>query len=297
LKEDIQFSFVVPTYNRAHLITRTIETLLNQTYTNFEILVIDDGSTDNTENVVSFINDSRVKYHKIKNAERGAARNYGAKTAKGTWLNFFDSDDLAYTNHLEEAKKIIEKLHNLKLFCLGQEMKDLDGNLIFRTSQNTKSGSERILESNFINPNSLFVHKEVLNEIKFSEIYELSGSEDWVFHIQASVRFSLNDFSDIVTNCMIQHDMRSMVIATGESTLKRAILMKEVLSQDKLFMTKYKKNLDVIYGEMLSLSALHFALEKKLRLAYVYLLKSLRFNILSIFKRRTLAIIKHSLKL
>ena len=80
---NILFSIVVPTYNREKFIVKTIQSLLNQTYNNFELLIIDDGSTDNTEKVVREIEDQRIQYHQKENGERGAARNYGAKLAKG----------------------------------------------------------------------------------------------------------------------------------------------------------------------------------------------------------------------
>src|SRR5687767_9278561 len=94
------FSIVIPTYNRAHLIKKTIESVLAQDFADFELLVVDDGSKDDTESVVSSFTDKRVHYFKKQNGERGAARNFGAARAKGSYLNFFDSDDLLYRNHL-----------------------------------------------------------------------------------------------------------------------------------------------------------------------------------------------------
>ena len=76
------FSIVIPTYNRAHLIGKTIESMLRQEFQDFEILVVDDGSKDNTGDVVKTFTDSRIQYFKKENAERGAARNYGATQAE-----------------------------------------------------------------------------------------------------------------------------------------------------------------------------------------------------------------------
>jgi glycosyltransferase involved in cell wall biosynthesis len=78
------FSIVIPTYNRAHLITKTIESVLAQEDGDFEILVVDDGSSDNTGEVVSRIFDPRLTYFRKENAERGAARNFGFR--KSTFL-------------------------------------------------------------------------------------------------------------------------------------------------------------------------------------------------------------------
>jgi glycosyltransferase involved in cell wall biosynthesis len=95
------FSVIIPSYNRAHLISKTIDCVLRQTYREFELIIIDDASTDNTEAVVRGFNDSRVIYCKNeKNIERSASRNKGIKLAKGTFVCFCDSDDHWRENHL-----------------------------------------------------------------------------------------------------------------------------------------------------------------------------------------------------
>ena len=84
---------VIPTYNRADYIAETIESVLSQTYRNIEVIVIDDGSTDGTAQVVApFI--PRVSYVQQENAERGASRNHGLRLARGKYVAFLDSDDV-----------------------------------------------------------------------------------------------------------------------------------------------------------------------------------------------------------
>src|SRR5436190_2046181 len=92
MKTDPFISVIIPCYNRAGMIAKTIISLQNQEYQNYELIVVDDGSTDNTEQVVKKLADKRTIYYKKLNEERAAARNYGAKLAKGNYLNFFDSD-------------------------------------------------------------------------------------------------------------------------------------------------------------------------------------------------------------
>src|SRR6476660_9734655 len=123
-QKNIFFSVVVPTYNRADLITKTLQSLLNQQYTNYEIIVVDDGSTDNTEEVVKSLDNQRIIYVKKNNAERAAARNYGAAMAKGEYINFFDSDDLAYPNHMSEAIRIIKQHQKPEWFHLSYAVAD-----------------------------------------------------------------------------------------------------------------------------------------------------------------------------
>src|SRR5690242_17185435 len=115
------FSIVIPTYNRAHLIGKTIQSALQQDFKDFEILVVDDGSKDNTGDVVKSFTDPRVQYFKKENAERGAARNYGVARAKGKYINFFDSDDLMYPNHLSVANELIGSIGSPEFFHLGYD--------------------------------------------------------------------------------------------------------------------------------------------------------------------------------
>lgn len=87
-------SVIIPTYNRGNLVLRAINSVLNQTYNNLELIIIDDASTDNTGEVINKIQDKRIKYFKnVVNLGGGAARNIGIKLSKGTLIAFLDSDD------------------------------------------------------------------------------------------------------------------------------------------------------------------------------------------------------------
>lgn len=99
-------SIIIPTYNRAHLIGETLDSVLAQTYQNWECIVVDDGSTDNTEELLnSYIaKDSRFQYyHRPQDRLAGgnAARNYGFEVSKGEYVNWFDSDDIMCNNKLQ----------------------------------------------------------------------------------------------------------------------------------------------------------------------------------------------------
>lgn len=106
----MRFSIVIPTYNRAHFLSTAIKSVLNQRYTDWELIVVDDGSTDNTKEVVMRYNDKRIKYIYQENAERSVARNNGIKQAKGEYICFLDSDDYYLPEKLSNFKKAIEKL-------------------------------------------------------------------------------------------------------------------------------------------------------------------------------------------
>lgn len=102
-------SVVTPTHNRAHLLERCIESLLKQTYDNFELLLIDDGSTDETYDFISRYKDERIVYCYIPKSGVSAARNVGLRLAKGEYVVFFDSDNLLDSGFLEEMHGAISK--------------------------------------------------------------------------------------------------------------------------------------------------------------------------------------------
>ena len=94
------FSVIIPTYNRAGLIGKAIDSVLAQTFADWELLIIDDGSTDNTRQIVEAYTDRRVKYIYQENAERSAARNNGVAQAAGKYICFLDSDDYCLPDRL-----------------------------------------------------------------------------------------------------------------------------------------------------------------------------------------------------
>lgn len=95
-------SVIMPSYNTAEFIGQTISSVLNQTYQNFEIIIVDDCSTDNTDDIVKSFNDERIRYYKnAVNSGAAVSRNTALKNAKGKWIAFLDSDDLWEPNKLE----------------------------------------------------------------------------------------------------------------------------------------------------------------------------------------------------
>ncbi len=96
-------SVIIPTYNRAHFIGEAIQSVLSQTYQDFELIVVDDGSTDDTDEVVEGFNDGRLRYIKLEenSGKTATPRNTGLKAARGEYIAFLDSDDVCLPNRLE----------------------------------------------------------------------------------------------------------------------------------------------------------------------------------------------------
>ncbi len=290
------FSIIIPTYNRSHLIGKTLESLVRQEFKDFEIIVVDDGGTDNTKEVVEGFKDNRIKYYWKENAERGAARNFGASKASGKYLNFFDSDDLAYPQHLLISKKIIEENNSPAVFHLGYEMRSPSGDLIKKNNSVGNSAFKELLIRSYLSMNSVFLKYDVWNEIRFNEDRKLVISEDWLFYLKLAVRYGWASFDENITSCIVQHSKRSMNTTSGDACVASAKIFKNSLEEDKLFSEKLSTSQkNIIFAEPISVAALRFAVEKKKIKSIKTFAKAASLNYKTLFTKRTLAIIKHLL--
>lgn len=113
------FSIVTPLYNKEKYIYQTVISVLKQTLTNYEYIIIDDGSTDNSSSIIKSFNDNRIKYYAIENSGVSNARNYGIYKSKGKFICFLDADDIWDENYLLELKHILEKERDADFICSG----------------------------------------------------------------------------------------------------------------------------------------------------------------------------------
>ncbi len=113
-------SVVIPLYNKAPFVAKTIKSVLDQTFPNFELIVVNDGSTDSSETVLEQFRDSRLKVISIQRSGVSLARNTGIKAARHDWIAFLDADDWWEKTFLEEIWKCIQIYPNYKLFASGR---------------------------------------------------------------------------------------------------------------------------------------------------------------------------------
>jgi len=118
------FSVIIPLYNKELSIKHTIQSVLKQTIQDFEIVIVNDGSTDDSAKIVEGINDSRVRLIHQKNKGVSAARNYGVEKACNQWVAFLDGDDLWEVNHLEEITKMMSVFPNEKFYVTSFKYSD-----------------------------------------------------------------------------------------------------------------------------------------------------------------------------
>lgn len=285
------FSVIIPTYNRGKMILKTIDSVLNQLEQDFEILVVDDGSTDETKELIKPLKDKRLRYFFKENGERGAARNFGIKQALGHYVTFLDSDDLFYNDHLQVARSFIEN-NDTKVFFQQFE---------FTNEKGTKSPnfepSARVLndllvkKGNFFACMGVFARREVLLENLFNEDRNLAGSEDYELWLRLAARYPIH-YSDKVTSTLIFHEGRSVINVDKNQLIKRKELMLRYLFDDSMFAAKYGSHKSQIYADAYSYISLHLVLAKHYSEGLQFLLKSLGKSARTLFTKRTMAILK-----
>ncbi|MBO7612155.1 MAG: glycosyltransferase family 2 protein [Elusimicrobia bacterium] len=175
-------SVILPTYNRAHLIKRSVESILNQTYQNIELIIIDDGSTDNTKEVIESLNDKRIVYIYQKNQGCCAARNKGIEVARGNYIALQDSDDAWHPDKLEIQINALKENNADVVFCKVFTI----GNLIKRIAPKIfKEGflKEDMLPIN-IWPQSLLGKAEVFKHNLFNPNIPTSEEIEILLRIQ-----------------------------------------------------------------------------------------------------------------
>jgi glycosyltransferase involved in cell wall biosynthesis len=118
----IRFSIIIPLYNKEFSIQNTVESVLKQTYPHFELIIINDGSTDRSFEKVQLIADDRIKLFDVPNEGVSNARNTGISKANNYYITFLDADDIWYENCLNEFKLLIENFKNAQVYCTSHTL-------------------------------------------------------------------------------------------------------------------------------------------------------------------------------
>ncbi|MEL7669954.1 glycosyltransferase family 2 protein [Methanobacterium sp.] len=185
-------SVIIPTYNRAYLIKRSIKSVLNQTYQNFEIIIVDDGSIDNTKEIIESFNENRIKYIKHKqNKGAAAARNTGIKCSKADFIAFQDSDDEWLPEKLEkEIGAFGNSTVNVGVVYSGLwYIKNNEKRYVPHLQITKKEGNvhNELLAGNFVSGLTV-IRKTCFEKVGlFNE--SLQSLEDWELYIRISKHF------------------------------------------------------------------------------------------------------------
>ena len=169
------FTVIIPLYNKEPYIKRALETVLNQTYDNFEMIIIDDGSTDEGVRIVSSIQDTRIKVFSQMNSGVSAARNRGALLAKNQYLAFLDADDTWEPNFLQEISNLIDEFPYAGIYATNNKFIYPSGKVMLESFSDLFNGNNigiiedyfglfaKIQKSPFSNSN-LCIPKKIYDE-------------------------------------------------------------------------------------------------------------------------------------
>ena len=195
----ILISVIIPTYNHADFLREAIASVIAQTFSDWEIIIVDNHSTDHTEEVVKSFNNPKITLLKIRNnGVIGASRNRGMEHAVGNWIAFMDSDDFWYPSRLSTCAQVFES------DTLAPDVISTDELMVFANSKKVKklhhgpeSGNmyrDMLLYGNKLSPSATLVRRAFLdlNKISFSEEPKFITVEDYDFWIRFYNLFKVN---------------------------------------------------------------------------------------------------------
>jgi len=293
-------SIIIPTYNRAHLIEETLDSILAQTYPNWECIIVDDGSTDDTDAVVGkYVDkDARFRYHH-RPADRpkgaNACRNYGFEISNGEYVNWFDSDDLMHPYHL--LKKVdTMALNNLDfVVCEVARFYKSNINKLFPVD-NLYNGLD--VQNQFIGKLTLFTPGPmwsrlflINNDLKFESKVNNTVLNDWVFGLTALVNSNNYNF---IREILVYYRSHEVSVYSERKSLNTNLFMDEFYVRKSMFnFLKKNKKVDKSVEEFYSKRLLYLTkvlLEKRevsksfTIISEVISLKICKLDIISIFK-------------
>ena len=218
------FSVVIPTYNRAAFIEATLQSVLNQTYPHYEIIVVDNCSTDNTEELLQpYISAGQIYFIKHEqNFERARSRNTGMSVARGDFVTLLDSDDFMYPTNLADAAEYARANPEIKCFHNLYEFVDSERNTLRRQPlPPLKNQLKAIAGGNFMACIGDFIYREIYEQYKFDVTPELTGGEDWEFWLRVLADYRVGRIEKINSG-ILQHEGRSVNNQSLES-MKRGL--------------------------------------------------------------------------
>jgi glycosyltransferase involved in cell wall biosynthesis len=245
-------SVIIPTYNYARFITDAVASVHSQTYSNWELIVVDDGSTDDTEAVVKSlaVNEPRISYLRQDNARQAAARNNGIRQAKGNYFQFLDADDLIEPQKLEQQVVFLEQHPDVDITYGGVRYfsSARAGELLLSRQYSSWEDSgawmpeisgqgteilRALLRNNIMVVNAPLIRREIIDRVGLFDV-DLTPVEDWDYLIRCAADGAVFSFNDV-------EGARALVRAHGESSslnqpryLGSVLKMRKKIAQLKL---------------------------------------------------------------
>ena len=263
------FSVIIPLYNKEKYIEKALKSILNQTFTDYEVLIINDCSTDKSAEIAStFLSEKVQLIHHEKNSGLAASRNTGIKKARANYVTFLDADDVWKPHFLEKIFQLIETFSEARIFATNYE------EIWNQTVKKPHNGSENLpehftgyvdffkinLKQGIYNHGSVCVHKEVYEKVGFyNENIQLS--QDLDFNIRANYQYKLAYDNSVQMSYFMQTDnqlTRSSIVNKTipnydlyEDWTKNNANLKKYLDFERYVLGKrLKKNNDLRWKKM-----------------------------------------------
>jgi glycosyltransferase involved in cell wall biosynthesis len=275
---DPKVSVIIPTYNRADLLPRTIKSSLNQTFKDFELIIVDDGSTDNTKEVVEKFKkkDNRVKYIWQENSGGPASpKNKGIKASKGEYIAFLDDDDEWFPEKIEKQLEIFEnsKVKNIGIVACNA----LD---LFEDSKTTKEYKIKetkeekylpmILNGCFIHSSSsVVVKKNTFKKVGYFD-KRLKTADDWDMWIRIISKYNF----DFYPHPLFKYCIHGENISWNKSTFLKVEELSFIFKKNKKVYRKYPN----IYCKKLKEITKLFLLNRNLKEARECTMRAIKIN-------------------
>jgi glycosyltransferase involved in cell wall biosynthesis len=230
------FSVVIALYNKEDYIENTLKSVLNQSYSKFEIIIINDGSTDNSESIVKSINDPKIRLFNIENHGAAFARNYGIKKAVANYVALLDADDLWHINHLETLFHLVNEFPNAGMYCTGYNIKL--GSKHFKDTKLKgipddyrgiiKNYFESNLFNSIVNSSVVVIPKHVLDETELFDVNMKSGQDTYLW-TQIAIKHSVA-IHNITTTTVLRNDNS---LSNSVHTKDRILFLDKFIEQEK----------------------------------------------------------------
>lgn len=188
-------SIIIPIYNVEKYIEKCLNSVINQTYNNIEIILIDDGSEDKSKQICDDYakTDTRIKVIHKKNEGVSKARNIGIDISKGEFITFIDSDDYIDKNYIEELYNLCVRTNSDIVIC-GVKDEDYNGNIVNVSNEMTKELNKREMLKELLNEKYFFsvcwakiYKKEVIENIRFNENMKIAEDLDFLYNLLCNI--------------------------------------------------------------------------------------------------------------
>jgi glycosyltransferase involved in cell wall biosynthesis len=281
-KKRVKYSVIIPTYNRVKKLKRAVTSVVNQSIDNWELIVVDDGSTDKTKQYINSIKDKRIKYVYQDNQGPAASRNTGIRKAKGQYICFLDSDDEYFHDHIESFEEIISG-DNKNFIISDSIIRNKNGDYIDKTK----------LYDSHINPNrvpcmqSVCLKASLAKTTLFDE--NIKMKEDVEFWLRVS-QHATPAFTNKVTSRVNQDGddrVSNMTISKVKDTLK---LFEAIFADPSLPVYSSSIVKDRLFPLHVAL-ALHYKGKREVDLALKHYFRAIKLAPSSILKRWSISLV------